>query len=400
MSDPIRTFRHRGRVVAKLLGIGGLLLPAVAGTTSAGCSLAFNLDDLRNATGHVEDASFGAPAPVFETQLSATDADAPVDSAFRGPDGAAPQPNGDASDPGPQPIGTDDSHPPVLGIPTEAGPGALETPMSRPDASDGRDATTVTMVRDAGTSTKDAALDVGTDAKMDADLGVAANDAGTWCAAHRSATTVDCYDFDEGQPALFGFASHYFTGNYASVISTDFAPGSRPSALLVSTPSLFVGAPPEYQQFGEALSFHPKVEVSFAVKIVGYDPNAPDVSLFRIAYQNGVWGADFDLLQGGAGFVETPPLLFGGTKRSTYPAVQPSPIDAWTTVDCLFDFVNHTVSLSYNGVAVVSGQPIANPDQIGPIAPNILTEMGLNYLGAPAKPMLIYYDDILLTTPP
>ncbi len=399
MSDPIRAFHHRGRVVAKLLGIGGLLLPAVAGTTSAGCSLAFNLDDLRNATGPVDDASSGAPPAVFETQLSATDAGDSADSAFRGPDGAAPPPAGDASDPSPQPSGTDDSHPPALGTLTEAGPGALGTPMSRPDASDARDATTATMAPDAGASTKEAVPDAGTDAKMDADAGVAANDAGTWCAAHRTATTVDCYDFDEGQPALFGFATHYFTGNYTSVISTDFAPGSSPSALLVSTPSLFVGAQPAYEQLGNMLSFHPKVEVSFAVKVVGYDANAPDVSLFRIAYPNSAWGVDFDLLQGGAGFIETTGLLFGG-KRSTYPAAPPSPIDAWNTVDCVFDFVNHTVSLSYNGVAVLSGQPIMNPDQIGPIGPNIFSDMGLNYLGAPAKPMLLYYDDILLTTPP
>jgi len=235
------------------------------------------------------------------------------------------------------------------------------------------------------------------DAYADAAGSVNGNDAGGWCASHASTTTVDCHDFDDGKPPQTGFSNHYYSGHFATVTSADFAPGSPPSALLLSTPSLDAGAPSQDEQFNDILSYHAKVELGFALKIVDYDPNAGYVSLFRASYRDGTWAAELDLQQNGASFVESTKLADGGTEHATYAAALPPVLDAWTDVDCVFDFANHTISLSYNGIPVVTNQHMKNPD---PNGQGIFIQTGLNYLVAPAKPMMIYYDNILLGTPP
>ena len=54
------------------------------------------------------------------------------------------------------------------------------------------------------------------------------------------------------------------------------------------------------------------------------------------------------------------------------------------------------MSLSYNGVSVVSNESIPNPVQNNP---TLFVQVGLNYLQPPAQAMMIYYDNILLEAP-
>jgi hypothetical protein len=375
MSDPFRTARPWAPdPAARLSAVFGLLMSVAAGACSVGCSLAVNLDDLDNALGQGADAASGdsvrepLPAAIDGGQLpdSTVAAADGADAQMREPDGAFP--------------------PATMG---EGGVDAQEQATDAADSSNAQDGATDRGGADAGLGP----LDAGTDATGSTD----AAPAGTWCSTHKSSSTADCHDFDEGQPVQYGFTNHYYSGDFASVTSTDFAPGSPPSALLVSTPLLDAGGPSQDEQFNDVLSFHDKVELSFALKLVNYDASAPYVSLFRFSYQDGAWAAQFDLRQGGAVFNETTALPDGGTSHSTYAAAQPSPLDAWTNVDCLFDFAKHTVSLSFNGVVIVSNQPITNPDQS---APTLFVQAGLNFLVSPAKPMMIYYDNILLNTPP
>jgi hypothetical protein len=390
MSDSTRTPPFwRGLVMKSFLSLFAFL-PAAAGVSSVGCSLAANLDDLDN--GVSDDAAAGGYSQLPNPQQSVADAgwsndphlapdavaagpiaadgpESPVD-----PDlGAAPAPSLDAS-------GVD--HSAVVAATTNEPPGTNSRDSVGPPDSALEvqlvDAAPIEGGFERGDSSADGAQTSG------------------WCASHRSQETVDCHDFDEGQPADFGFSSHYFTAHYASVTSTDFASGSPPSALLVSTPLLALGGAPQDEQFNDLLAFHDKVELRFALKIASYDPTAGYVSLFRISYVTGNWGVEFDLEQGGAVFNESI-STFAGTTKHTYAAAQPSVLDAWTNVDCVFDLANHTVSLSYDGVSVLANQTIANPNQL---APAIFVQTGLNYLVAPAKPMTIYYDNLLLNTPP
>lgn len=359
-----------------------MLLSAAVAIVPIGCSVVENLDDLNR--GASNDAVVSGNA-------------------------------GQASDPLPgqtQPSQSQDAGPPLR---------AFDTPMSVPDGSDlaiGEDseAPSATESDSAGfdqtmkggevaqseaTSPPDGSADAQVAQTSEMDVGTAAaatvdaQQGSGWCAANSSATTVDCHDFDEGKAAEDGFASHYYTAHYSSVTSTDFAPGSSPSSLLVSTPMLALGGAPLDEQFNDLVPFHDKVELSFALKIVDYDPTAGYLSLFRVSYVGGAWAAEFDLQQTGASFEESVTTFLGVT-RLKYTAAQPMSLDEWTTVDCVFDFVNHKLSLSYDGVPIVTNQTIANPDQGTPI---IFVQVGLNYLVSPAKPMMIYYDNILLSTP-
>jgi hypothetical protein len=220
--------------------------------------------------------------------------------------------------------------------------------------------------------------------------------AGSWCMTNKSSTTLDCHDFDEGQPPQAGFTNNYFSARFATVTTADFAPGSPPGSLLISTPLLDSGGSAQDEQFNDPVAFHPKIELTFAVKIQGYDPGAGDVSLFRISYQSDSWAMQFNFQQNGANFAETIALSDGGVKRATYPTTQPSDLDKWIQVDCLIDFGAHTMSLSYDGTAVLNNQAIENPTENNP---QIFVQTGLNYLVAPAKPMMIYTDNILIGAP-
>ncbi len=315
------------------------------------------------------DENIGPSQGMPEAQVGATIDDGPQETA---------EASADLADGADEPSVTDSAY--AEGAP-DAGPDAPDSSPVAPDAN--------RALPDAGMEAE-VAVEAGADAL--------ARDAGTWCASHATTNTSDCHDFDEGQQPQTGFSSHYYTGRYASVTLVDFAPGSPPASLLVSTPMLNAGAQPQDEQFNDVVAFHTKVELSFAVKIVNYDANAGYLSLFRFSFQNGTWALELDLQQQGATFSESSTLPDGGTKRSVYAAAQPSPLNAWTNVDCLIDFGQHTISMSYGGVPVVNSQTITNPAQSK--LPGIFVQIGLNYLVAPAKPMMIYYDDILLGTPP
>jgi hypothetical protein len=210
------------------------------------------------------------------------------------------------------------------------------------------------------------------------------------------ATIFDCHDFDEGKPASSGFGSTFEPTVFSSVSSSDYAPGSPPSSLLFTTPSL-TGTAATSQQFADVVAYHGKIDLSFQVKIVNFDAHAGDVSLARIGYQDADWAVTLDYTGASGTLNEIASFADGASYRSAHTASQPSPFDAWNTVDILVDFDGHTISLAYNGVSVLSDQDIANPVQNNP---NISIIMGLNYLGPPANPMTIFMDDIVISTPP
>ena len=388
MSVSIRTPSFwRGFVTKSFFSLLALL-PTAAGVSSAGCSLGENLDDLDNGvTG--EGTSGGSPWTPSPEQ-SDNDAGRSNAPGLTADGVVSPTVAPDASD---SPIGPDSGPAPAAYLDASGvddSDAAADTTKERPGANPTDSAGTPDSALDAPTA--DARpIEGGVEGDSSAD---GAQSSG-WCASHRSPVTVDCHDFDEGQPADFGFSSHYFTAHYASVTSAEFGPGSSPSALLVSTPFLALGGAPQDEQFNDLVAFHDKVELSFALKIVSYDPTAGYVSLFRISYLTGNWSLEFDLQQGGAVFNESI-STFGGATKHSYAAPQPSVLDGWTNVDCVFDLANHTVSLSYGGVSVVANQTIANPSQSTPV----FVQTGLNYLVAPAKPMMIYWDNMLLNTPP
>jgi hypothetical protein len=243
----------------------------------------------------------------------------------------------------------------------------------------------------------------GPDASEESDAPVASTpDAGdaaapSWCSGHAASTRFDCHDFDEGNPPPFGFSSTFEPEVFSQVSTQDHALGSSPSSLLIATPALAAGASSVSQQFADVLPYHGKVELNFELKIVNFDTGAGVVSLARVGYQDAAWGVTLDYTGTSASLNEAAPLPDGGTYRQAHNTSQPSTFAAWNDIDLLLDFGAHTMSLAYNGVAVVSNQPIANPTQTNP---NISIIMGLNYLGPPAKPMSIFLDDIVISTPP
>jgi hypothetical protein len=226
----------------------------------------------------------------------------------------------------------------------------------------------------------------------------AGNDAAalTWCAAHESATTLDCHDFDEGNPAPTGFSSNYYSSIFAAVTSTDYVPGSAPSSLLLSSPSLDAGGPSANEQFNDLVAYHGKLDLTFSVKIVNFQATSGDVSLFRISYKNTDWSMSLDYQNTSAELNESATLADGGTYNHAHLASQPT-FTSWTTVDVLVDFVDHSIAMTYNGISIVASQAIESPTQTNPM---LLVQVGLNFLGSPAKPMMIYYDNIVLSAPP
>jgi hypothetical protein len=238
--------------------------------------------------------------------------------------------------------------------------------------------------------------------EMDAaDSAAPPRDAGTdaaalgWCAAHESTTTLDCHDFDEGNPVSQGFSSNYYSSIFAAVTSTDYVPGSAPSSLLLSTPLLDAGGPSADEQFNDLVTYHGKLELTFSVKIVNFQPTSGDVSLFRISYKNNDWAVSLDFQNTNAELNESATLPDGRYDHA-HQASQPT-FTSWTTVDVLVDFVNQTIAMTYNGLSIVASQAIRSPTQTNP---TLFVQTGLNFLGSPAKPMTIYYDNIILRAPP
>jgi hypothetical protein len=365
----------------------------------AGCNLVANLGEFDNAVGATVDAAPDRES-VIEPVAEANEAGAPGDSIVGNEDGGESMDTG-VDPPGTAPVAAAD----VIGVDTDdamlladdAAPQGMNVGDTADAASGAADA--ASGATDAASGATDAASGAADAASGAADAGEPADpsDGGTWCATHVSSITVDCHDFDEGRSASAGFTSNYFSSVFANVTMAAFAPGSAPSALLITTPLLATGANAAFEQFNDTVSFHDKIELSFALKIANYDSAAPDVSLFRVSYEDNSWAESLDFQQVAANFIETASPPDGGSYRGTHTAAQPSTVTDWTNVDVLYDFVGHTVTLSYNGIAVVTDQAIQN---LSAGTPSIFVQVGLNFLQAPAQSMMIYYDNILLQTPP
>lgn len=342
--------------MAKSSIIKRLALAASVAILTAACSLVADVGEFDNATAAHDDAAsqsdgevadgFLLPEPDGAAEVaSPIDGGAPADSARVGDTSVSDFDDGDAAAPS-----------------SDAGDGAVDAI----DASD-----SAAPVQDA------AAL--------------------AWCAAHQSATTLDCHDFDEGNPAPQGFTSNYFSTIFASVTSASYVPGSPPSSLLLSTPLLDAGGPSADEQFNDLVAYHSKLELTFSLKIVNFDPTSGDVSLFRISYNDSHWAVTLDYQNTTAALNESAILVDGGpTTHHAHQASQP-PFTDWTTVDVLVDFVGQTIAMTYNGISVVTSQAIESPTETNPM---LFVQAGLNFLGSPAKPMMIYYDNILLSAPP
>jgi hypothetical protein len=249
-------------------------------------------------------------------------------------------------------------------------------------------------------SATDSATEPATD--VEASAADAANEtaggpeAGPWCVGHASTINVDCHDFDEGNAAPVGFSTHYYSGNFAAVTSADHAPSSAPSSLLISTPALGDGGTAN-NQFNDTLSYHSKLELSFAVKIVDYDPNVGNLSVFRLSYKDNKWAETLDLHGATATLTEVWTPSGGGTGQTNHTVTMPSPLDAWTLVDIVVDLGGHTQSMTYNGVSALTGSEISNPADNNP---TLFVQSGLNFLIGPAKTMFLYWDDLIVATPP
>jgi hypothetical protein len=363
--------------MGKAVSVGGRALLAVtAAAFAAGCNLLADLSQFDNAVEGDSDSS----SPVT--------------------DGALPVLGDDA-----MPVVSEDATPFV----SYDDAFSYDAPSpTREEASDGTTQDPPDPPPDAGAA--DGPADTGADVPDSEDAagnGFDSGEGGTsapqdaavpkWCAAHVSSSTFDCHDFDEGKAPSSGFSSNYFSTPFASLTSADYAPGSPPSSLLLTTPSLAAGASGALEQFNDIVPSHGKLELSFAVKIVNYDTSAADVSLFRLSYQASGWVISLDYYGNTANLNEISTLSDGGTYMGKYPATTPAQFDTWNTVDVLVDFNGHTISLDYNGVASVTNQSITNPTENNP---TLFVQTALNFLASPAKPMTMYFDDIVISTPP
>jgi hypothetical protein len=72
-------------------------------------------------------------------------------------------------------------------------------------------------------------------------------------------------------------------------------------------------------------------------------------------------------------------------------------LNAWVSMDLLVDLNAHTQSLAYDGVSALSVPGISNPTESNPA---LFVQAGLNWLSGPAKAMSIFWDDIVVSTPP
>jgi hypothetical protein len=375
--------------MAKNSKMNRLALGAAAAILMAGCSLIADVGQFDNATA-ADDGAAASPEPDGEV----ADGSRPP-----GPDGAAEGASTiDARDP------TDSGGAGDTFVSDFDGDDAAASSKDSGDATapstDSGDATTAPPT-DSGAPSSDAGdsalgeVDAADSAALVQDAG---NDAPalTWCAAHVSATTLDCHDFDEGNPAAQGFSSNYYSTIFAAVTSSDYVPGSAPSSLLLSTPLLDAGGPWADEQFNDVVSYHDKLELTFSLKIVNFQATSGDVSLFRISYKNSDWAVSLDYQGTTAALNESATFADGGTYVHAHQASLPT-FTNWTTVDVLVDFVDQTIAMTYDGVSIVPSQAIESPTQNNP---QLFVQSGLNYLASPAKPMMIYYDNIILSAPP
>jgi hypothetical protein len=225
------------------------------------------------------------------------------------------------------------------------------------------------------------------------DAGADAGDAGSWCRANSTTSTASCRDFDDGKQIAALWSIVYFTpSDFSSIDPTDHAPASAPNSLLFSTPAVAAGANAQ-GQLVDHLQFVSDVTLQFALKIPDFDLNASDVSLVRVAYQSGNWAVSLDYSGGVGNLLEAILPPDGGTQTTLlHPVSQPN-LQMWTTVLLDVNINSQTVSLSYDGISVTN-VPLSNPPNASTSA--ISVTVGANYLGGPAQPMHISYDNILI----
>jgi hypothetical protein len=232
-----------------------------------------------------------------------------------------------------------------------------------------------------------------TDVSVPSDATDASPPANTWCLLHASALVFDCHDFDEGKSVAAGFTSRSNSGDYVSITSTDYAPGSSPSSMLVSTPALDGGS--AYDQLNDILPYHRKLELSFAVKIVHLDPSSGMLSLFRVSYQNGDWSEMLMIKSNGTALYEWWPLADGGTGSSLH-TVTAIPLGSWVLVDLVVDLDAHTQSFSYDGASALATATISNRSETNPA---LEVQTGLNQVIGPSSAVTVDWDDIVVSTP-
>ncbi|MGA2449986.1 MAG: hypothetical protein ABTD50_15005 [Polyangiaceae bacterium] len=353
----------------------------------AGCNLVADLGQFDNAISASADA-----ATLSDDSSTPIDAGpgVPLDASPGVPLDASPDVSLDAS-----PDISLDASPDVSldaspGVPHDASPGTALDATAGPDVDTGTGS-----ALDAGTdSTLDAAQDSTAAGESDAASAPdGAAEAGSWCALHAPATAFDCHDFDETSDASAGFTSHFIpaSGEMAQVTSTDYAPGSPPNSLLIATPALDAGGY-EIDQFNDVLLYHNKLEVTFALKIVGYVSTDGVVSLLRVSYQNNAWAETLDITANAAALNES----WSNGGKAAHAVAMPT-LNAWVNVDLLVDLNGHTQSLAFDGVGEISDGGISNPNESNPA---LFVQSGLNYLGGPAQPLSIYTDDIVVNNPP
>jgi hypothetical protein len=249
------------------------------------------------------------------------------------------------------------------------------------DANDGAAA----ILLDAGEAGRDSAADAST-----------AQDAGgPWCMRMASSTASFCRDFDSDDTLAYnaGWDNFWTTSDCASLAASDYA--SPPRSLLLSTPALAAGANAEQEQFDIYVSFKKLIQLQFALKLENFDQSAGDVSLVRVAYQSNRWWVSLDFQQSGGFLLESTVGDGGALSQAQHPIAQP-PLGVWTTVSLTVDLAGEVVSLSYDGTPILTSEAITAPVESNPA---LDITLGMNYLGPPAQPMQIYYDNILVVTP-
>ncbi|MGA2451222.1 MAG: hypothetical protein ABTD50_21395 [Polyangiaceae bacterium] len=244
--------------------------------------------------------------------------------------------------------------------------------------------------------TSDAASDVGA---LDAQDGASdsapdANEAGPvdWCLANSTVATILCRDFDDNKPwgYLFDSASDSFGIPVPVVTATDCV--SPPSSLLLQLPLLDAGQSGNIQ-LTQHLQYHGAVDVSAAVKLVGFEGGLnSDLELLRVSYNSGTYWVSWGLGSTSAGVEETIASVDAGNTYIGHTAVLP-PLGTWFNVLLHVDFGANSVSLTVNGVVMVSST-ISNPP-LGQGA-SLSVTVGVNWVSGPEAATQIYYDNVLI----
>jgi hypothetical protein len=352
------------------------------------CTLAFPLDNLEGPPVGRPDAALSG---VTGTGDTAPGASAPGSEMPPTPDAGGPAPQTTSTPGATTPI--PQGNPPVA---TDAGSLSASAPSDAAqgvDATSGADASAETASAGDASSDTASAGDASSGATADQEAGMDAG-ARSWCAANMTANTVYCNDFDETNSTIKGTWDSIFISatDCASFDSPADAP-SRPNTLLLSTPIVPSGS--TYQeQFTKYPTNVNSETLRFALKIVGFDANAKDVSLARVGYRSGAWAVSFDLSAAGAELIESVARPDGGPLTSIVHPVALPPLGVWTTIALTVDSAGKKVSLSYDGNAVaIQSATTMNPTSPGAAFSTIL---GVNYLEGPAQPMEIFYDNIAI----